>query len=145
MLAVVLTAGCKPAQPPAETSATAAADAPAEMASPQVETPLPIESAPSYIAVSKADLAGRFTADGVETRTVELKPNGRYALKGGALWDLVESSWSLENGGRYLRLHHDHQQTEDLLFGVESVDVLVLLNADGSPTHIRSTLNRVKK
>ena len=150
MLTIMLMAGCKQAQPPAESSATAAtAEAPieqdAEMESTGVEPAQPTESAPRYMAVNKADLVGIFTADGVETRTVELKPDGRYALKGGVVWDLVESRWSLENDGTHLRLHHDHQQTEDLLFGIESADVLVLLNPDGTTTHIRSTLDRVKK
>jgi hypothetical protein len=151
MLMALLTVGCKPPQAPAEGSIAAATadNAPAvgHIGQEAVEAAeaRPSEAAPAYMPVSTTELAGTFLVGGIETRTLELKPNGRYALKGGAVWDLVESKWSLEAGGTNLRLHHDHQQTEDLLFGVESADVLVMLNADGSPTHMRSTLDRVKK
>ncbi|HCT26844.1 MAG TPA: hypothetical protein DIW85_11585 [Stenotrophomonas sp.] len=151
MLVALLMVGCRKEQAPAESSSAAAAadNAPAVASAGQATVELDEASrgdpAPAYMPVSTKDLVGTFVVGGVETRTLELKPGGRYTLKGGVVWDLVKSRWSLEAGGTHLRLHHDHQQTEDLLFGVESADVLVLLNADGSPTHMRSTLDRVKK
>lgn len=146
VLLTALLAGCNASQPAA--TAQSAAAAPTQAAPPVAasgDDAAPSTPAPTYLAVDPEALPGTFIVDGVETRTLELGPDGRYALKGGVVWDLVESKWSLEHGGTYLRLHHDHQQTEDLLFGIESADVLVLLNADGSPTNFRSTLDRVKK
>jgi len=149
LLLAMLMIGCTPAQPTVEPSAAAVTTQAAALAegvdNESQATTVPSAPTPAYVATTPAALQGTYSVDGVETRTLELKPNGRYALKGGAVWDLVESTWSLEQGGTHLRLHHDHQQSEDLLFGVESADVLVLLNADGSPTSLRSTLDRVKK
>jgi len=146
VLLTALLAGCNASQPAA--TAQSAAAVPTQAAPPVATSDndaAPSAPAPAYIAVDPEALPGTFIVGGVETRTLELGPDGRYALKGGVIWELVESKWSLEHGGTHLRLHHDHQQTEDLLFGLESADVLVLLNADGSPTNFRSTLDRVKK
>jgi len=149
LLLAMLMIGCTPAQPTVEPSAAAVTTQAAALAegvdNESQATTVPSAPTPAYVATTPAALQGTYSVGGVETRTLELKPNGRYALKGGAVWDLVESTWALEQGGTHLRLHHDHQQGEDLLFGVESADVLVLLNADGSPTSLRSTLDRVKK
>ncbi|MGE8214279.1 hypothetical protein [Stenotrophomonas sp.] len=149
LLLAMLMVGCTPAQPTVEPSAAAAttqAEALAEgVGNESQATTVPSALTPAYVATTPAALQGTYSVGGVETRTLELKPNGRYALKGGAVWDLVESTWALEQGGTHLRLRRDHRQSEDLLFGVESADVLVLLNADGSPTSLRSTLDRVKK
>lgn len=159
MLALVLLAGCTP-QDAAAPPATVAA-APADETEPAVPVqPAGMEQgadeegidageasappAPAGVSITKAQLLGSFHADSNRDRIIEIRADGRYALTGGAVWDRVESTWSLDNNGTWLRLHPDHHDTEDLLFVVESPDVLVLINNDGSATRFRASYLRVK-
>jgi len=140
LLAGLLLAACQPAAGPAASAgpSAAAASAPAPAPAPST-TP-----APAPARIDKQQLVGRFGVGGSDHRTVQFKANGRYLMLGGVVWDRIESTWSLEADGTRVRLHHDHQQPEDLLFGVRSADVLEILNADGTPSPgMQSTLERL--
>ncbi len=132
LLTGLLLAACQPASGPAASAGPAAAPAAA---------PAP---APAPARIDKQQLVGLFGVGGSDHRTVQFKANGRYLMLGGVVWDRIESTWSLEADGTRVRLHHDHQQPEDLLFGVRSADVLEILNADGTPSPgMQSTLERL--
>ncbi len=135
-LALLLLTACAVQEPsPSSASDDAGPAAPAHAAAQPV---------PAGASITPEQLLGSFHADSNRNRTFEILRNGRYVLKGGVVWERVESTWSLEENGTRLRLHHDHRANEDLLFAVESPDVLVLINNDGSAPALRSTLLRVR-
>lgn len=74
--------------------------------------------------------AGTFGGDDV---SLELKADGGYALRGAALPAPGDGTWTVEEGGKRIRLDPDSKDEEDRLFSVVSNDELQPLDDDGQP------------
>ncbi len=147
LAAALLAAGCKPsgeAAAPAAAQAPAAAPAEAGQAAADAhptDVISEVDNAPAPEGLDVRAFAGTFggtlpCADcpGIDT-ALELKADGTYALhrkyrERDAASD-GDGTWTVEEGGRRIRLDPNSKQDEDSLYEVVSNDELRMLDADG--------------
>ena len=115
-------AGCKP-QPPAETPAPVASDAPATVAAPVAAAP-----ATAAPALDQKGFAGTFAGGG---STVTLIADGTFSLKDADA--AFDGSWTVEADGARIRLDPNSKAEPDRLFAVGGQDEIRPLDADGQP------------
>lgn len=124
-------AGCKP-QPPAETAAPVASDAPAPAAGPVAVAP-----AASAPALDPKGFAGTF-AHG--DSTIRLAADGGFDLTQGTT--AFDGNWTAESAGARIRLDPNSKAEPDRLYAVVGQDEIRPLDATGQPIEAAAGLQR---